>query len=156
MKGYKMKDNSHFYKAVITIVLLVSLFMTYDYYKRMHPYHPSCDASPTYVASTIEEWMKEGISKSERLKKYGVKVPSVVSFNELNSIPSVRGTQLYDDIKGSAVCQATAMVNISTREPSKNFTEEIYIRFQLTKNGMGMSGFDANNMMEQLEQSIKN
>lgn len=81
-----MKENSLFYKVVITIVLVVSLFMTYDYYKRMHPYHPSCDASPAYVASAIEEWMKKGIRQSERLKKYDVEVLSVAGFNELNSI----------------------------------------------------------------------
>ena len=151
-----MKGNSLFYKIVITIVLVVSLFMTYDYYKRMHPYHPSCDAAPTYIASTIEEWLIKGVSKSERLKKYDIKVPSVVGFNELNSIPSVMNTQLYDDIKGSAVCKATAVVNISTKDGQKHFTEEIYIRFQLTKNGMSMSGFDVDNMMEQLNKAVKN
>ena len=150
-----MKENSVFYKVVITIVLLVSLFMTYDYYNRMHPYHPSCDANPDYVASTVEEWMKERADKSERLKQYDIKVPSVIGFNELNTIPSMTGTQLYDDIKGSAVCKATAMVKATTQDGSKNLTGEIYLRFQLTKNGISMSGFDVDSMMEQLNKVVK-
>ena len=150
-----MKENSLFYKVVITIVLVVSLFMTYDYYKRMHPYHPSCDDSPAYVAATIEEWLKERVDKSEWLKKYDIEVSSVIGFNELNSIPSVMDRQLYDDIKGSAVCKATAVVDIATKDNSKKITEEIHIRFQLTKNGMSMSGFDVDNMMEQLGKAVK-
>ncbi len=151
-----MKENSLFYKVVTTIVLGVSLFMTYDYYKRMHPYHPSCDASPSYVASTIEEWISERIVNLDQLKKYDIKVPSIIGINELNSIPIVMGTQLYDDIKGSAICKATAVVSMSGKANSTNITEEIDIRFQLTKNGMSMSGFDVNSMIEQLSKAIKN
>lgn len=156
MKRDKMKENSVFYKVVTTIILVVSLFMTYDYYKRMHPYHPSCDDSPAYIASTIEKWLREKVDNSERFKKYDIKVDSVIGFNELNTIPSVMGTQLYDDIKGSAVCQATAMVDISMKNKSKKITKEIYVRFQLTKNGMSMNAFDADNMMEQFGKAVRN
>ena len=38
---------------------------------------------------------------------------------------------------------------------SANFIEEIYLRFQLTKNGISMSGFDVSRMMEQLEKVVK-
>ena len=150
-----MKENSLFYKVITVIVLAVSLFMTYDYYKRVHPYHPSCDGNPSYIASVVEEWMREGSEKIETLKKYDINVSSVNGINELNSIPSVLGNPLYDDIKGSAVCKATAMVNITTKNGSGNFIEEIYLRFQLTKNGISMSGFDVNTMMEQLEKVVK-
>lgn len=151
-----MKENSLFYKVVITIVLVVFLFMTYDYYERMHPYHPSCEENAAYITSTVEGWMKERANKLELLKQYDITVYSVAGFNELNSIPSVMGTELYDDIKGSAVCKATARVNVTRKGVSQSLTEEISIRFQLTKNGMSMSGFDVDNMMEQLSKAIKN
>ena len=63
---------------------------------------------------------------------------------------------MYDDIKGSAVCKAIAVINISTKDNSKKFTEEVFIGFQLTENGMSMSGFEVDNMMEQLGKAIKN
>ncbi len=120
---------------------------------------PECNGDVDYLIQNFTEWMQESVSD-----KYNVSVIDVSDFYELSESPMVLGTSIYDNIKSSRICSATATVYITGKDGEK-FTDKIDVRYQLIatipdadgayKTGIRMSGHDVNEMTDDLNNSIR-
>lgn len=162
-------NNEKFYKYATGIILVIFGFLSYNYYQRMNPYQPACNANESYISDTIQDWMREGVSDNS-LKTNRLKVIGIGGFAEYNSIPHRNNIPLYEDFKHSTICHATVVVDFTpiikvkkTEENKKEedvlndnkYLEEISVRYQLVSEvGIRMSGVDVEGMIEQVKRAI--
>ena len=160
-------SNENFYKYVTGIALVIVSILSYNYYQRMNPYQPTCDANKGYISETIQNWMQERVS-ANNLKTNKLEIIDIDGFAEYNTIPHWNNVPLYEDFKHSTVCKATVFVDFSpiikvkkaekVEEENLNNSEhleEISVRYQLVSEaGILMSGIDVEDMMEQVKKAI--
>ena len=155
-------NNEKFYKYVTGIALIIFSFLSYNYYQRMNPYQPACNANKSHISSTIQDWMRERISKNS-LKTNKLEIIDMDGFAEYNTIPHWNNVPLYEDFKHSAICKATVVVDFAPiikeeKEDNLNnskYLEEISVRYQLVSgSGILMSGVDVEDMTEQVKKAM--
>lgn len=157
-------SNEKFYKYATGIALVIFSFLSYNYYQRMNPYQPACNANQSHISSTIQDWMRERVSESS-LKTNKLEIIDMDGFAEYNTIPHWNNVPLYEDFKHSAICKATVVVDfapIVKAEKNKEdnlsnskYLEEISVRYQLVSDaGIRMSGVDVEGMAEQVKKAM--
>lgn len=159
-----------FYKVCTGIALCMLGVMFYDYYTSAHPTTLTCNYDKPFIIKNFQRWVKNDVSDAQ-LKTYKLEVVDVNGFTEYatppkGKIPPIKGSLLYDDLKGAVVCNATVMVDFSpinnkedTQTTTDN-TEQVSVRYQLVPTADGyvsisMSGFDGMQMQEQITEFLK-
>ena len=114
--------------------------------------------------------MKNGVSDVQ-LKTNKLEVVDVNGFTEYATPPKgkfepIKGSLLYDDLKGAVVCNASIVVdftpvdNKTDTQTTADHTEQVSVRYQLVPTADGyvsisMSGFDGMQMREQIAEFLK-
>ena len=159
-----------FYKVCTGIALFMLGVMFYDYYTNTHTTTLTCNYDKPFIIKNFQRWVKNGVSDAQS-KTYKLEVVDVNGFTEYatppkGKIPPIKGSLLYDDLKGAVVCNATVMVDFSpinskggTQTTADN-TEQVSVRYQLVPTADGyvsisMSGFDGMQMQEQITEFLK-
>ena len=119
---------------------------------------PKCNVGKQGLGFILYEWMQERVTNAT------IKVLGVKDFYEIKSIPTVLGTTIYDDFKGSRLCKATAVIEISDTSGNK-IDEKIDVRYQNTITLMEedgryfsntrMSGYDVEEMTKSLQKAVR-
>ena len=122
-----------FYKVCTGIALCMLGVVFYDYYTNAHPTTLTCNYDKQFIMDNFQRWVKNDVSDAQ-LKTYKLEVVDAHGFTEYatppkGKIPPIKGSFLYDDLKGAVVCNATVMVDFSPsriRVLSQRFAHRIH------------------------------
>lgn len=117
-----------------------------------------CDEDTYILERNLTDWMQEKLPRG-----YTISVMDVHDFYELKSSPVVLGTTLYEDIKGSQICRATARIQIKD-DSGKVIDDEVSVRYQYSspmqkssyiyKTNTQMCGHDVKQLRDDLHEII--
>lgn len=159
-----------FYKVCTGIALCMLGVMFYDYYISAHPTTLTCNYDKQFIIDNFQTWVKNAVSDAQ-LKTNKLEVVDVNGFTEYATPPKgriepIKGSLLYDDLKGAVVCKAAVLVDFSPinnkedTQTTTDKTEQVSVRYQLVPTADGyvsisMSGFDGMQMQEQITEFLK-
>jgi len=159
-----------FYKVCTGIALCMLGVMFYDYYTSAHPTTLTCNYDKQFIIDNFQTWVKNAVSDAQ-LKTNKLEVVDVNGFTEYATPPKgriepIKGSLLYDDLKGAVVCKAAVLVDFSPinnkedTQTTTDHTEQVSVRYQLVPTADGyisisMSGFDGMQMQEQITEFLK-
>ena len=111
------------FRCLFFMALLVVL--GYPFYKEnIENRTTKCDEDIYFLERNLTDWMQEKLPRG-----YTISVMGFSDFYELKSSPMVLGTTLYEDIKGSQICRATARIQIKD-DSGKVIDDEVSVRYQ--------------------------
>lgn len=159
-----------FYKVCTGIALCMLGVIFYDYYISAHPTTLTCNYDKQFIIDNFQTWVKNAVSDAQ-LKTNKLEVVDVNGFTEYATPPKgriepIKGSLLYDDLKGAVVCKAAVLVDFSPinnkedTQTTTDHTEQVSVRYQLVPTADGyisisMSGFDGMQMQEQITEFLK-
>ena len=86
-----------------------------------------CVSQHEFATNSLEEFLQEEMQSSD----YVIKIVKTNFITELLKSPNVLGVDLYDDIKGSALCSTDFDVSLKNTKTDKDITQKIKARYQL-------------------------
>ena len=154
--------------SIITLAVL-SLFVGFFFGERSNIQQNEdvihCGYNQDSLKDTYTNWINKALIKADkRAEQHPVKVVDVQGVMEYNTIPELMKVKLYEDFKGSKVCQASLLVNYAP-DAEKEVLEEITVRFQkiatapseegIISSNIISSGYDVIEMTEQAVELFK-
>lgn len=154
--------------SIITLAVL-SLFVGFFFGERSDIQQNEdvihCGYNQDSLKDTYTNWINKALIKADkRAEQHPVKVVDVQGVMEYNTIPELMKVKLYEDFKGSKVCQASLLVNYAP-DAEKEVLEEITVRFQkiatapseegIISSNIISSGYDVKEMTEQAVELFK-